>query len=548
MLPRWPNQLRSIHALVMVVSSGACTASHSGAPDVTKPEDSTASDPDGGTTRAENIELDVADRAMEPGETTTIAVRVSPPGVYDVQLALIDAKSNAYLESPILTTTAQGVAETQLSVVARSESSFTVLAQTDGVSANLDVTILEPSVADLTVVPMYAGSRTFTTWHVLWGADLNCNIGYDDAAWGRAVAVDRLYDEDNFPEYQQQDVSAREPLTVLVKAERFASGCVAGVSLTPKIDNRLEIPITQRLADVSQLAFGVQMNIAADSEFWSAFQSSNGGTPYLNTLTAQFRDESTSDIDALLDTMADLQSNPNEQRFSQTRIDAAWDALLAARLSPEGAQNGLSSRVLRWLQQGATLLQTPNAFVADLRVHDSGKRGEFALATVAGQDYQSCGMNESHLASVTIDAQDMLRVGFHLRFLPSPLFTCLANAAVAAASDAGVSNVLSALAVDFDCNIVANWMSNSEGLLFDECDTQCGADLCHAALDEMWNRVVVSDLYELSFEVNAAGKAVLSPDAVVTGVDANWVGTTAFLGSKTSVSGTLRSCEPGSGC
>ncbi len=548
MLQRWPIQDNDICAFVVVLSTAACTALHGGTPEGTTTTPPSTSGADGGSPEAKALDLQVAHSAMEPGESTKVTIQVSPPRVYEVQLALLDAESNAYLGSSVLNTTVEGFAETHLTVVARNQATITVLAQTGGMAARSTVNILERSVADLTVVPMYSGSRGFATWQVLWGSDLSCDIGYDDPAWERAVTFDRRYDDDRFPEYEQRSVSARHPLAVLVKAERFALGCVAGVTLTPKTGNRVEIPISQRLANVSRLSFPVQMNVAAESEFWPTFLSPGSGTPYLSMLTAKFRGDATSDVDALLDTMAELDTNPNSDRFRQVRADATWDALLATKLSPEGAQSGLSSRIQRWLQQGSTWLQMPNAFVADLHVHDLGQRSEFALTTVAGQSPEACGMKMSNLASVSVDAQDMLRVGFRLGFLPSPLFTCLADASVAAASDAGVSNVLSALAVDFDCNLVANWLSDPDGQLFESCDTQCGADLCTSALDHMWNRVREGDLSSSSFEVNAAGKAILSPDASVTGVDANWVGTTSFLGVESSVSGVLGSCEPGTEC
>ncbi len=548
MLKRWPIQDNSICALVVVLSTAACTALHGGTPAGTETNPPPTSTADGGAPDVEAVDLQVASSVMEPGETTKVTIQVSPPRVHQVQLALLDAQSDAYLGSSVLNTTLEGLAETHLTVVARNQATITVLAQTGGMAARAKVDILERSVADLTVVPMYSGSRGFTTWQVLWGSDLDCDMGYDDPAWERAVTFDRRYENDGFPEYEQRNVSARHPLAVLVKAERFASGCVAGVTLTPKTGNRVEVPISQRLADVSRLSFRVQMNVAAESEFWPTFLSPGSEIPYLSGLTAKFRGSSTSDVGALLDAMAELNTNPDAERFRQVRTDAAWDALLATKLSPEGAQSGLSSRIQRWLQQGATLLQMPDVFVGDLHVHDLGQRGELALATVAGQSPKACGMIVQHSASVSVDAQDMLRVGFRLGFLPSALFTCLADASVAAASDAGVSNVLSALAVDFDCNVVANWMSDPDGQLFESCDTQCGAALCVSALDHMWNRVRVQDLSGQFFEVNAAGKAVLSPDAAVTGVDASWAGTTSFLGTETSISGALRSCEPGTEC
>lgn len=529
-----------VTGLVALAVSVACTTD-SGAPQGrTTPDRSPRADSGTENEEVDSIRLEVLSSSMEPGETTEVIVEVSPAAVHQVRLAVLDGESGAYLENPSLTTDPAGVGRTRLTVVARNHDSLTVLAQSGDETAKSVIKVLEPSVADLTVVPLYSGSRAFESWQIAWVAGSGCNSSYDDAAWDSALTFPREYSEDGSPPaYHQENVSARHPLTVLVKAERFAIGCVGGVMLTPKTDNRVEVPITQRLADVSRLSFPIEMNVSSESEFWTAFLAPIDETPYLTVLTTRFRGEANSDAEALLDTMAQLASDG--AAFGERRSAAGWDSVLANKLSPEGAQSGLSSRVQRWLQEGATLLQHPRAFMGTLRVQELGQRAELNVQSVAGACPEACGVPASHLASVTVDAQDVLRVGLDLRFLPAPLFTCLADASVASTSDAGAADVLSALAVDFDCNLVAEWMSGEDGLLFQGCDATCGAGLCSDALAEMWRRVAESDIAEASFEVNAAGKAALSEEAMVVGVDANWVGTTSFFGSETSVSGLLRS-------
>lgn len=537
----------SITGLVALTVGIACTTDSGGPERRTTPDPSLRTDAGPDNEKVDSVRLEVVSTAMEPGETTRVTVEVLPPAVHQVRLAVLDGESGAYLENPSLTTDATGIGNTRLTVVARNHDSITVLAQSGDETAKKQVKLLEPSVADLTVVPLYSGSRAFDSWQIAVLPGSSCSSSYDDSAWDSALTFEREYSDDGSPPtYRQSDVSARHPLTVLVKAESFALGCVSGVMLTPKTDNRVEVPITQRLGDVSRLSFPIEMNVAPESEFWTAFLAPTGETRYLTTLTSAFRDKSDSDLDALLDTMAELASN--ESLFLESRSANGWDALLTAKLSAEGAQSGLSSRIQRWLQEGATLLQGARAFVGTLAVHELGQRAELKMQSVAGKCPEACGLPVSHLASVTVDAQDILRVGFDLLFLPSPLFTCLADASVASTGDAGASDVLSALAVDFDCSLVADWMSGEDGLLFEGCDTACGASLCGDALAGMWQRVRDSDATESSFEVNAAGKAVLSEDATVTGVDANWVGTTSFVGSETSVSGLLRSTTVGDEC
>lgn len=502
---------------------------------------------DAGDTLVQTLELVIGDDTLEPGESTDVTVRVTPAGVRDVQLALLEGSSDAYVEDPALSTNESGEAKTRLTVVAREGNALVLQAQAGGKRTRSRVTIKERSVAELAVVPLYAGNRAFNSWQVLLGPGRSCDITYDDAAWEDATTVERAFSPDlTNPEYTFEEVSSREPTTILIKAERFAMGCVTGVVLTPQTKNRVEVPINQRFADVSALDFAVQMNIAPESEFWSSLLAPKDSTSYLVDLAGSFRGADATDLAALLRSMGQLSGAP--EVFEQRRTEAGWDATLTTNLSPEGAQSGLTSRVQRWLQDGAKLLQLPNAFSGQLRFLAEDQRAEFELTGVAGRNPEDCVLPVSHVASIAVDAQDVLRVGFDVHFYPSTLFACLADAVVGTAADAGISDVLSGLAADFDCELVAQWMSDAEGKLYQGCDKSCGEQLCRDALVRLWDRVVLSDLIQSPLEVNAAGKATLTEDALVTGVDANWVGTISFAGLDSSVSGTLRSCDPTTEC
>lgn len=544
---RWHPLSRGVWAVVALGLLTAC--SDSGDTPSIPTDTATDRNPDAGGSHSpvKRLTLEVQNDQLEPGEATTLTVQVLPPDVYTVQLALLGGDSNAYLERPTVETNADGVATTTLTVVPRSEPTrITVLARANDKAVSREVAVLEPTVADLTVVPLYAGGRAFTQWEMLWGPHLSCDIGHDSPEWRNAVVVDRKPIEDDAvaPEYEHFGVSARYPVTILVRAERYAYGCVSGMRLTAKANNRVEVNVTQRLADVSKAAFPIQFNIAPDNELWAPLLGTRDESSYIASLAGAFRGSASSDIGALLDVMSERVPASHQDDYRKRRSTAAWDSVLATRLSPEGAQSGLSSRILRWLQDGALLLQSPNAFVGNLRVHEGGQRSEVEMEQVAGHDAEICKIPGSHLASVTVDTQDVLRVGFDLRFLSSPLFTCLADIKASGADDAGVSNVLSALAVDFDCGLVSTWMAQaSGGMLYEGCDGQCGAALCREGLEVMWKRVVEKDINSSSFQVNAAGKAELSADAAVVGVEANWVGTTSFVGQATSVSGSLRSCS-----
>ncbi len=539
--PKLYNRQRCSHIALACALLAACSrATDSGAS--ADPSDGSSRSPaDAGDGKVTAVTLSLENDELEPGQSTEVTVRVEPAAVHLVQLAIIAGGDDAYLDAPQLSTNVNGIGKTRLTVVAHSGEELRLQATADDERATVSVKLNERSAAELVIAPVYAGNRTFDQWQMLWGPNLSCELGYNDPAWSSAQTVVRsLAPEGSIPEYGFADVPSREPLTILVKAERFAMGCVGGAKLTPRAVNRVEIPINQRFADVSQLTFPIELNVAPESEFWSTLLTTKDTVSYLSQLTAKFRGESASDVDALLDEMGEESTDP--ALFRQSRESAGWDALLTTNLSPEGAQNGLSSRVQRWLQDGAKLLQSPRAFVGTL-AYDDDNRGSFELVSVAGKPPDVCLLPPNHLASITVDAQDVLRVGFDLRLAPSSLFACLADSAVTGGADAGVTDVLSALAADFDCGLVAQWMTAPSGTLFDGCDTTCGAELCDAALARLWERVVFGDLTLSSLDVNAAGKASLTEDALVVGVDAIWVGTTLLAGVETSVGGALRSCS-----
>lgn len=533
---------RSARGLVSLGLATACTTSSNTDKAARPPASIQETERDASLVKLDSVSIRLGATVLEPGESTEVRIEVAPAGVHPVRLALLDGANDAYLDDPLLTTDTRGVAQTRLTVVAHNKDQLTLQALAGDQSEKTRIGIRERSIGQLAVAPLYSGDRTFAAWDVLWLTDKSCDLSYDDPAWKDAHPSDVTFVPDGgAPEYTFEGVPARLPLTLFVKAERFAYGCVSGVQLTPQTSTRVEVPINQRFADVSQLSLRVEINIAPESEFWSTLLVPQSAASYIENLTSKFRGSATSDVDALLTSMQALSSSPT--LFEAARADGSWDAVLTDKLSPEGAQYGLTSRVSRWLQDGAKLLQSPRAFLANLRYHSDANRGELELVSVAGKTPNDCRMPEVHLASIAIDAQDVLRVGFHLRYLPSTLLTCLADTAVTSGEDAAVADVPSALLADFDCARVAAWLGSESNQLFQDCDVACGRQLCEAALGKLWQQVVEGDLTESSLEVNAAGKALLSDDAHVTGVDANWVGTTTLANITSSVSGSLKSCD-----
>src|SRR5690606_24675531 len=149
-------------------------------------------------------------------------------------------------------------------------------------------------------------------------------------------------------------------------------------------------------------------------------------------------------------------------------------------------------------------------------------RGLITLNSVSGLVPNASGTPAQYQASVTADAQDVLRVGFKIRFQPSVLFTALASqvasetgAGETPAADAGVvvNDAPSALSAALDCPLVGEWLTRDRVTAFGDCDAMCMNELCRDALVERWNAVRTSDTTGAAFDVSAAGPAVLDERA-----------------------------------
>jgi hypothetical protein len=520
--------------------------------------------------------------ALFPGDVTEVRVQLEPPGSHTVLIALVDGDELAFISDSVLMTDSAGRARTKLTVARTGVGTVTLQALVDGAApVYLTTEIVAPSEATLNVVPVYSGDRPFDQWHIAVLDSPTCPMDY-------STYVDQEAETFTRPaKGQALALSAAptgRPVSILVRAEEYAFGCTPGVVVTNDMSQVVQVNITDEPLVTADLEFPLRFGVYSDSEpFWSDLSA------YLVTTVAQaFRGDHSADSVALLDKMQQLAGSP--EAFESNREAQNWDALLEVRLTAAGASQGLTSRVQRWLLDGARLLQSHTALVGNVTATENSAAAiEIqSLATLAPQDV---GVVEQEVAGTlnTSGTDDVVRLAFKLEFEPSRLFGALAAEVVARpmnivacarraqpaagagdagvhagsdasapftsddtmtmdaalfdpelpdggtfdgapgldASDAGPLDPPSALAAIVGCSAVGSWLSEGTGQAYEGCDASCAESLCEAAIVHLWQQVLDADRNTKTWQVSAAGRAELDRRAHVVGLTGGeWIGTT----------------------
>jgi hypothetical protein len=522
--------------------------------------------------------ISLGSTSLAPGEVVDVGIQIDPPRSRDVRVAITSGSELGFLNDSVLLTDSNGYTRTKLTVARTGVGKLTLQALVDGAAAAyLDAYVESPEEATLKVVPVYAGDRPFAEWHVAILDAPTCPTSYGSYVDQEGQTFSRL------PEGEPLLVDAvpsGQPVSVLVRAEQYAFGCAPAVIITNDMRQVVEIVVTDSPLVVSNLDLPLRFGVYPNSEpFWGDL------TNYLATLGDAFRGEFAADSVALLSRMEALASSP--EAFEARRAAKSWDNLLEVRLSAAGASQGLTSRVQRWLQEGARLLQSNSALRARIEAPDA-KSAAVELSTLAGLVPADVGIAQSRVQATltTSGTDDVVRLAFTLQFEPSRLFGALAaeamarpqtfdscipvdaepstseDAGVADAqtqdaaptlasdadyavdaswSDAGITDPPAALAALVGCSSVGAWLSEDTGYAYDDCDATCTAALCEDAIAHLWQQVLDADTDEKTLQVSAAGRAELDERARVTSLaTGEWIGTTDLF--QTEPKGTLQGC------
>lgn len=542
---RYRVALRSLGALFVGVIS-ACV--HISQKEGLSLSDSTETQPSGDAgvrSNAETIQLGTSSGQVAPGETVTIDIRVKPQGVHDVQLLLTAQSVGAFLNRSWVTTDQNGYAEATLSVT-NEASTVTVQAVSGETTAHVTVEVSKTPTATVRIRPDYRGQRPVPAYWITLSNDADCsdNSRYwsDDAK--RVDAFDDLIVE---------GYRATAPVTVHARIESYAFGCQSGIDLSPARPNVIDLLLVDHPLRLEELELELSLGLNLTSDLSMQLDT------LVQRMTAAFRTPSAdeapgTDVDTLLDEMGVKAADA--QQFLGWRQTHGWDARLESALTTEGAEAGLTSRVHRWLEEGALLLTSEHAFVGRVYSGTTPQKAWFELSHVQGLNPQAAHMPDLHQTNL-LTSGDEVTLAFTLWFQPSSLLAALAQVPVRAD---GFDNVVEALDMSIACPGDAGTTRCSlcervgqvlaAPLLAEEqeasCDAACLSDLCRSALERRWESVREAHTNLASMAVAAASRAEVDGEAHVTGLNGTWVGETDLLGKgSVPLEGPFSASHPG---
>ncbi|MBM4363599.1 MAG: hypothetical protein FJ104_13035, partial [Deltaproteobacteria bacterium] len=187
-----------------------------------------------------------------PGQRRFVGFSIRPPAALEARVALLGDYRDAFVGSSVVSTDASGQGSFTLAAPS-TPAEFRLRIWVPGGAVEVDVVPGAGAISSLRVVPRYTGQRELGAWYASVGAGARC-----PAAGGRVpddgplVGVSAPSERPVVP-----GVPLGAPVTVLLRSERFAWGCLAlpgGVTLPAAGAAEVEVTVTDvplRLDSVS---------------------------------------------------------------------------------------------------------------------------------------------------------------------------------------------------------------------------------------------------------------------------------------------------------
>lgn len=513
---RFAWSARALVAIALVLTPvGGCGAEGSSA------EGAPPSGVAGGDAQGDEVAIAFDESApleLAPGDVATLGFVVSPPGDYQVRLAIVGDAGDASLDVDVTTTGADGRASAKLTAPSTSRTFGVRASVGSGASSELAVSVSGSGFGAIEIVPSYAGKRSISTWigTVATGATCAALTGTppSDGPLASAAAP---------PAHPTiASVPIGPALVVTARAGHYAGGCLDLTGLAAGELRKVTVPVLDRPIELSATVLPVELTIESPSSAWGELSSNAAAAA-----AEAFRSAGTTDATALLDAMRDALPATEQAAFTNARTDGAWDDALATYL----AANGIEPKALvsTWLAAGAASLDVGAGLAG--KVHPAAKAGKgwYALETMFGLAAKDAGLTVWNDVTWAADAGDVLHLGGSFAFRPAAL---VAAAAIEPAKLAypSASGVAAALASAISCDDAAAKLT-ADSTAIPGCDAGCLATACAQGLASMWARTGATSLGTAKLTVTASGPATVGDEAEPVGFDGTWVGalTTATL-------------------
>lgn len=467
------------------------------------------------------------------GAMQEVPVKVSPAGPYVVRFALADDAGDAFLDKSEAMTDADGSA----SVVLTAPSSpvmFHLRASVvgSGVSAELLASANTPGNT-LLVVPVYAGTRTVTSWFATAQTDVTCDPG------GAVPPTDGMYQnevEANEP-VPVPHVPEGKPLRVTVRAGHFAGGCTDVPAFAVGERRSVSVTVTDRPLEMTNVRIPVVLGIDENDAWTTGFSSLSA------LMASKAVGSSKRDASALLDEMLEATPYLWQDAFVYQRLHLGWDDRVEHIFA--GGSTAIRDRLNAWVTAGLSTLAT-NAVAGTLTSPGAGAgTATFAVTQVAGAAPKDSGFPDSIPLTWTSAAGDEVLFGGAATWQPSRLAATLASAA-AADEFPSATSASNALSLALSCEQIGKTLAGDAAAIPAlNCDAACLSSRCEDALDVMWTRAKNAVTGKAALHIAASGHAAIDESAHPVGFVGTWVGDVSLGAAAIRVSGPAKSATPG---
>ncbi len=511
---RWGSS--PLKALALVALSAAVAAGCGASEDSSANGSATGgSGGSAGQTGAASIEFsNEGTLEVAPLVAIELAVQVRPEGQHSVRFSLTGDSLDASLAATEVTTDSSGVATTTLFAPSHVTSFNVRAAVGTEVSASKTVSVSEQGFGTLRVTPEYSGGREVTSWtaSVHPGrrcSDLSGNPPPDGALW-TTVSPGQTIEIDSVP--------AGTYSAVTLRASQFAGGCSDLAGVMAGETKSVAVQVINRPLQLSETELDMTLGLDDLNYDWEL-----GLDTARASAKAALLGESESDIDALLDAMAQSLPSGDAALFQSSRDSGAWDAQVAAWIG-SGAEKVLRSTLDQWFEASASRLSGDQVLIGKLQaVGSSPGWGTWHLEEVAGLAPAKAGFPaDIGKLSLSADPDDSLLLGGSFYFFPSRLVVSAAEQQAISAS--GTATAPEALAEVIDCDGLGASLAG-QGVLFEGCDGVCGALACREGLSHLFKRARdASGDTPATLTFSAAAATEIDSEARPTGVQGTWVG------------------------
>lgn len=469
-----------------------------------------------------------AELVLVPADLRSVDIVVVPPAVHRVRFTVLGDSKDAFVDRGQLDTAPDGTATVRLRAPS-TPSTFRVRASVGDLYAEIQATQSRDETA-VDVKPRYTGRRNVGSWvaTIRTGTDCTATPGEpppDGPLRGESAAAGPA---------RVSGVPLGTPLTVILRSEHFAWGCVELAEGFEGVLDRapeVTVSVTDRALRLEGARLPLRLGIETVEEVISAW----------NELSVQATRAAltpgTPDSRLLLDAMGRATPSSGRAAFEAARAQAGWDDQAVAALLRDGSDDRVRAAIAGRMRSGLTLLARLGLTGTLSTGDELGTEGTLKLATLGGLPATVAASTQIAL-TLTAEPLDRLLFGGTATIEPWKLAAALGEAETLAQT--GFDSIAHALSIDVGCEgLAAALVDTQTGFAYPGCDAACLSARCELALGALWQEAADGDVDPALVEITASGDVSrIDGAARPLAFEGVWVGSTTLSGQPTRLGGS----------